>query len=166
MLRSVGQKHPGRPFSVRLALSLSMDVVRPVMAWSICLCDLSLFSRSVVSDSLRPRGVQHVRFLCPPLSPRVCSNSCHWVGDAIQPSHPLLPLLKSQFVDASVTLPPPPHNHALPGSYLVFPSTPNLCCALDKTAAGCTTFPVVWLKAHWPQKPDPKRCPILSSLSL
>ena len=28
---------------------------------------------------------------CPSLSPRVCLNSCHWVGDAIQPFHPLLP---------------------------------------------------------------------------
>ena len=28
---------------------------------------------------------------CPSLSPRVCLNSCHWVSDAIQPSHPLLP---------------------------------------------------------------------------
>ena len=31
------------------------------------------------------------RLPCPSLSPRVCSNSCpFWVGDAIQPSHPLL----------------------------------------------------------------------------
>ena len=35
-----------------------------------------LFSHQVVSDSLRPRGLQHARFLCPPLSPEVCSNSC------------------------------------------------------------------------------------------
>ena len=35
-----------------------------------------LFSRSVVSYSLRPHGLQHTRLLCPPLSPRVCSNSC------------------------------------------------------------------------------------------
>ena len=35
-----------------------------------------LFSRSVVSDSLRPRGLQHARLPCPSLSPRVCSNSC------------------------------------------------------------------------------------------
>ena len=28
---------------------------------------------------------------CPSLSPRVCLNSCHWVGGAIQPFHPLLP---------------------------------------------------------------------------
>ena len=35
-----------------------------------------LFSRSVVSNSLRPHGLQHARLLRPPLSPRVCSDSC------------------------------------------------------------------------------------------
>ena len=35
-----------------------------------------LCSRSVVSHSLLPHGLQHVRLLCPPLSPGVCSNSC------------------------------------------------------------------------------------------
>ena len=34
------------------------------------------FSRSVVSDSLRPHGPQHTRLTCPSLSPGVCSNSC------------------------------------------------------------------------------------------
>ena len=33
------------------------------------------FSRSVVSGSLRPHELQHARFLCPPPSPGVCSNS-------------------------------------------------------------------------------------------
>ena len=48
------------------------------------------FSRSVVSDSLRPHGLQHSRLSCPSLSPGACSNSClHRDGDAIQPSHPL-----------------------------------------------------------------------------
>ena len=37
---------------------------------------LLLFSCQVMSDSLGPYGLQHVRFLCPPLSPGVCSNSC------------------------------------------------------------------------------------------
>ena len=37
---------------------------------------LLLFSHSVVSDSLRPRGLQHARLPRPSLSPRVCSNSC------------------------------------------------------------------------------------------
>ena len=47
-------------------------------------------SLSVISDSLRPHGLQHTRPPCPSPTPRVYSNSCHWVGDAIQPSHPLL----------------------------------------------------------------------------
>ena len=33
------------------------------------------FSPSVMSTSLWPHRPQHARFLCPPLSPRVCSNS-------------------------------------------------------------------------------------------
>ena len=37
---------------------------------------LLLFSYSVVSDSLRPHGLQHARPPCPSLSPGVCSNSC------------------------------------------------------------------------------------------
>ena len=36
---------------------------------------LLLFSREVVSDSLRPHGLQHTRLPCPLLSPRVCSNA-------------------------------------------------------------------------------------------
>ena len=34
------------------------------------------FSRSVVSDSLRPNGLQHARSHCPSLTPGACSNSC------------------------------------------------------------------------------------------
>ena len=37
-----------------------------------------LFSRSVVSSSLQPRGLQHASLLCPSLSPRVHSNSRPW----------------------------------------------------------------------------------------
>ena len=33
------------------------------------------FSHSVVSNSLQPHGLQHARFPCPSLSPRVCSSS-------------------------------------------------------------------------------------------
>ena len=29
-----------------------------------------------MSDPLQTHGLQHARLLCPPLSPRVCSNSC------------------------------------------------------------------------------------------
>ena len=34
------------------------------------------FSRSVMSNSLRPRGLQHARLPCPSPTPRTCSNSC------------------------------------------------------------------------------------------
>ena len=34
------------------------------------------FSCSLVSDSLRPRGLQHARFPCPSPTPGACSNSC------------------------------------------------------------------------------------------
>ena len=34
------------------------------------------FSRSVVSDSLPPHGLQHARLPCPLPSPGACSNSC------------------------------------------------------------------------------------------
>ena len=34
------------------------------------------FSHSVVSDSLQPRGLQHIKLPCPSLSPSVCSNLC------------------------------------------------------------------------------------------
>ena len=37
---------------------------------------LLLFSSSVMSNSLRPHGLQHSRFSCPSLSPEVCWNSC------------------------------------------------------------------------------------------
>ena len=34
------------------------------------------FSCSVVSDSLRPHGLQHARLPCPSPTPRACLNSC------------------------------------------------------------------------------------------
>ena len=53
-----------------------------------------------MSKSLWPHGLQHTRLLCPPLSPRVCSDPFHWVmtwhGGIMMPSNrPILccPLL-------------------------------------------------------------------------
>ena len=45
-----------------------------------------LFSRSVVSDSLQPHGMQHSRPLCPSPTPGACSNS-HALS---QGSHPTI----------------------------------------------------------------------------
>ena len=50
---------------------------------------LLLFSRSVTSDSLRPHELQHARLSHPSPSPELAQTHVHWVGDAIQPSHPL-----------------------------------------------------------------------------
>ena len=45
------------------------------MTWFLFCAMLLFFSRSVVSDSLWPHGLQHARFLCPSLSPGVYSDS-------------------------------------------------------------------------------------------
>ena len=44
---------------------------------------------SAASDSLRPHGLQHCRLLL--CLPELAQIHVHWVSDAIQPSHPLLP---------------------------------------------------------------------------
>ena len=44
------------------------------------------FGRSVVSDSLRPHGLQHARFPCPSPTLAACSNSC-----PLMPSNHLIP---------------------------------------------------------------------------
>ena len=44
------------------------------------------FSCSVMSDSSQPHGLQHTWLSCPPLSPRVCSNSCLWCHPTISSS--------------------------------------------------------------------------------
>ena len=46
------------------------------LSFSVWLILLLLFSYSVVSDSLRPRRLQHTSFPCPSPSPGVCSDSC------------------------------------------------------------------------------------------
>jgi len=47
------------------------------------------FSRSVMSDSLQPHGLQHARLPCPSPTPRACSKSCpssRWCHPAISSS--------------------------------------------------------------------------------
>ena len=57
--------------------------------WCIPVLSCSLFSRSVLSTSLQPHGLQHTRLPCPWPSPEFAHTHVHWIGDAIQPSHPL-----------------------------------------------------------------------------
>ena len=79
---------------IPLHLSVLVQNITPLL-WKcsefIFLWWLLLLSRSVVSYSLRPHGLQRARLPCPSLSPGACSNSCslsHWCN----PSH-LLPTL-------------------------------------------------------------------------
>ena len=53
-------------------------------------CDSVQFSGLVVSDSLRPHRLLHARPPCPSSTPEFTQTHVHWVGNAIQPSHPLL----------------------------------------------------------------------------
>ena len=50
-----------------------------------------IFVQLLSHVSLQPHKLQHASLPCPSLSPGVCSNYVHRVGDAIQPSYPLLP---------------------------------------------------------------------------
>ena len=50
---------------------------------------LLLFSHWVMSDSLRPHGLQHARIPCPSPFPGVAQTHVHRVSDAIQLSCPL-----------------------------------------------------------------------------
>ena len=52
--------------------------------------------------TLRAEGLQQARLPCPSLSPGVCLTHVHWVGDAIQPSHPLLSPSPSIFPSSRV----------------------------------------------------------------
>ena len=51
---------------------------------------LLLFSFSVVSNSLRPHGLQTTSFPVLRYFPEFTQTHVHWIGNAIQPSHPLL----------------------------------------------------------------------------
>ena len=48
------------------------------------------FSLSVMSNSLLPHESQHARPPCQSPTPKFTQTHVHRVGDAIQPSHPLL----------------------------------------------------------------------------
>ena len=64
----------------------------PTLHWLII-----KFSRSVLSDSLRPHGLQHARPPCLSPIPEPTQTHLHHVSDAIQPSHPLWSLSPPAF---------------------------------------------------------------------
>ena len=58
-------------------------VSTPLLTSCVALGESLLFSCLVVSDSLRPQGLQHARLLCPSPSSRVCQVHVHCISDAI-----------------------------------------------------------------------------------
>ena len=60
---------------VPLSSTISWSLLKFVSIESICFSSVQ-FSCSVVSDSLRPHGLQHARPPCSLPTPGVCSNSC------------------------------------------------------------------------------------------
>ena len=75
----------GCHFSTGSAGSYPLKRCRMPWSWSSV-----QFSRSVVSNSLWPHGLQHAKLPCPSSTPGVTQTHVHRVSDAIQPSHPLL----------------------------------------------------------------------------
>ena len=62
------------------------------MATKVCIVKFSSvqFSRSVISNSLWPHGLQHTRLSCHHQLLELAQTHVHRVSDAIQSSHPLL----------------------------------------------------------------------------
>ena len=83
------------------------------------------FSHSVVSDFLQTHEPQHARPPCP--SP----TAVHWVSDAIQPSHPVVPFSCLQSLPASGSFQMSQlftaggHSIGVSASTSVFPKTPS-----------------------------------------
>jgi len=63
-----GRIHPTKSFFTSNILLL----------WNTCTACISSvqFSRSIMSDSLQPHGMQHARLSCPSSTSGTCSNSC------------------------------------------------------------------------------------------
>ena len=70
-----------------------------------CLSQGVQFRRSVVSDSLQPHGLQHTRLPSHHQLPEPAQTHVHRAGDAIRPSHPLIPFSRLQSFPASGSFP-------------------------------------------------------------
>ena len=83
-----------------LAVSASFVSGKTSYLWFLRL----LFSRSVMSNCLRPHGLQHTRLPFLHQLLEFAQAHDHWVGDAIQPSCPCCPLLLLPSVFPSIRL--------------------------------------------------------------
>ena len=74
----------------RLLALLNVSIILFLGLWPF---SSAQFSCSVVSDSLWPHELQNTRLPCPPPTSELTQTNVHHVSDAIQPSHPLHPLV-------------------------------------------------------------------------
>ena len=74
---------------------------------------LPQFSRTVLSDSLRPCGLQHDRLPCPSPTLELAQTHVYQVGDAIQPSH----LVKQVQAHYKLDLPIKDQSYSLDASF-------------------------------------------------
>ena len=68
------------------------SIVLIINCLSLLFCEArrhGLFSHSVMSNSLQPHGLQHTSLPVLHYHPGFAQTRVHWVGDAIQPYHPL-----------------------------------------------------------------------------
>ena len=84
-------EEPGRLQSMRLqgAGHDWVTLINCIFLFTTLTCSSVQFSRSVVSNSLQPHGLQHARILYPSPTPRAYSNSCpssRWCHPAISSS--------------------------------------------------------------------------------
>ena len=89
---------PGMPFPQnfpRLSLLLFSSNATLLERLPAGLYTAVVFSRSVMSHSLWPHGLQHACPPCPSPSPEFAQTPVHGAGQVIQPSHPLLPPFSS-----------------------------------------------------------------------
>ena len=73
------------------------------LSWALLLV---FYSHSVMSDSLQPHELQHVRLPCPSPSPGVCSNSCplsRWCHPTISSSFALFSFCLQSFQHQSLS---------------------------------------------------------------
>ena len=102
--------------------------------------ELLLFSRLVVSDSLRPHGQQHARLPCPSPSPGACSNSCplsRWCYPTISSLCHLLLLLPSIFPSIRVF-----SNES--GPHIRWPKYWSFSISLSNEYSGLISFRIDW----------------------
>ena len=75
------------PWFFNLSVAISSVLALRTFVYTITILISVQFSCSVVSDSLRPYGLQHIRFPYASPTPRACSNSCPsswWCHPTIQ----------------------------------------------------------------------------------